>query len=242
LSRPFTPRNFSPPTPFTRVNGKIRAREVRVIDADQKNLGVISLGEAITLARAKGVDLVEIAPNAAPPVCRLVDFGKYRYELAKQEKEARKHQHANKVKEIQLSPNIDPHDFGVKLQHAINFLCEDMKVKVTLRFRGREMAHKEFGFQQVEKLVKSLTSFGHPDADPKLIGKGINVMLSPLPRAKRGKNPRQPEQDGESDGAPVLEEENDDAPKAEPAAEASTGNGKQFSNDAFVNLELKPRH
>jgi translation initiation factor IF-3 len=242
LSRPFTPRNFSPPTPFTRVNGKIRAREVRVIDADQKNLGVISLGEAITLARAKGVDLVEIAPNAAPPVCRLVDFGKYRYELAKQEKEARKHQHANKVKEIQLSPNIDPHDFGVKLQHAINFLCEDMKVKVTLRFRGREMAHKEFGFQQVAKLVKSLTSYGHPDADPKLIGKGINVMLSPLPRAKRGKNPRQPEQDGESENPPVIEDESNEAPKAEPVVPAPTGNGKQFTNDAFASLDLKPRN
>ncbi len=242
MSRPFTPRNFSPPTPFTRVNGKIRAREVRVIDADQKNLGVISLGEAISLARAKGVDLVEIAPNAAPPVCRLVDFGKYRYELAKQEKEARKHQHANKVKEIQISPNIDPHDFGVKLQHAINFLCEDMKVKVTLRFRGREMAHKEFGFQQVAKLVKSLTSYGHPDAEPKLIGKGINVMLSPLPRAKRGKNPRQPELEAESDGAPVVEEESHDAPTAEVAVQAATGNGKQFSNDAFASLELKPQH
>ena len=242
MSRPFSPRTFSPPASFTRVNGKIRAREVRVIGADQKNLGVISLGEAISLARAQQVDLVEIAPNAAPPVCRLVDFGKYRYELAKQEKEARKHQHANKVKEIQLSPNIDPHDFGVKLQHAINFLCEDMKVKVTLRFRGREMAHKEFGFQQVEKLVKSLTSYGHPDAPAKLIGKGINVMLSPLPRAKRGKNPRQPEQDGESDGAPAPEEENHDAPKGEESAQASTGNGKQFSNEAFASLELKPRH
>ena len=195
MSRPFTPRTFSPPASFARVNGKIRAREVRVIDGD-KNLGVISLGEAINLARAKGVDLVEIAATANPPVCRIVDFGKYRYELAKQEKEARKHQHANKVKEIQLSPNIDPHDFGVKLQHAIDFLCEDMKVKVTLRFRGREMAHKEFGFQQVEKLVKSLTTFGHPDAPAKLIGKGINVMLSPLPRAKRAKNPKQPEDDG----------------------------------------------
>jgi translation initiation factor IF-3 len=215
---------------------------VRVIDADQKNLGVISLGEAISLARAKGVDLVEIAPNAAPPVCRLVDFGKYRYELAKQEKEARKHQHANKVKEIQISPNIDPHDFGVKLQHAINFLCEDMKVKVTLRFRGREMAHKEFGFQQVNKLVQSLTSYGHPDADPKLIGKGINVMLSPLPRAKRGKNPRQHEQDGELNGAPgEAEETNHSAPESDSAAPAASGNGK-FANDAFANLELKPRH
>ncbi len=182
---------------FTRVNGKIRAREVRVIDSDKKQLGVLPLGEAINLARSKGVDLVEIAPNATPPVCRLVDFGKYRYELAKQEKEARKHQHANKVKEVQLSPNIDPHDFGVKLQHAINFLCEDMKVKITLRFRGREMAHKEFGFQQVEKFIASLTLFGHPDAPAKLIGKGINVMLSPLPRAKRAKNPRQAERDAE---------------------------------------------
>jgi translation initiation factor IF-3 len=158
-------------------------------------LGVMALGDAIRLAQTKAVDLVEIAPNATPPVCRLIAFGKYRYELAKQEKEARKHQHANKVKEIQLSPNIDPHDFGVKLQHGVDFLCEDMKVKITLRFRGREMAHKEFGFEQVDKFVKSLTPYGQPDAPPKLIGKGINVMLSPLPRAKRAKNPRQAERD-----------------------------------------------
>lgn len=196
MSRPYTPRTSSPVS-FTRVNGKIRAREVRVIDVDKKQLGVLQLSDAINLARTKGVDLVEIAPNANPPVCRLVDFGKYRYEMAKQDKEARKHQHANKVKEIQLSPNIDSHDFGVKTQHAINFLCEDMKVKITLRFRGREMAHKEFGFQQVNKLVKELLPYAHPDADPKLIGKGINVMLSPLPRAKRAKNPHQAERDAE---------------------------------------------
>ena len=157
----------------------------------------MALGDAINLARNRGVDLVEIAPNAQPPVCRVIDFGKYRYELAKQEKESRKHQHANKVKEIQLSANIDPHDFGVKLQHAVDFLCEDMKVKVTLRFRGREMAHKEFGFQQVEKFIKEATPYSHPDAPPKLIGKGINVMLSPLPRNKRAKNPRQAERDAE---------------------------------------------
>jgi translation initiation factor IF-3 len=201
------------------VNGKIRAREVRVIDSDKKQLGVLPLGDAINLARTKGVDLVEIAPNATPPVCRLIDFGKYRYELAKQEKEARKHQHANKVKEVQLSPNIDPHDFGVKLQHAINFLCEDMKVKVTLRFRGREMAHKEFGFQQVQKFIASLTPFAHPDAPPKLIGKGINVMLSPLPRAKRAKNPRQAERDAELAAALARGEtgdEDDDSNGVEP--------------------------
>ncbi len=239
MSRPYS-RSFSPPVPFARVNGKIRAREVRVIDGEQKNLGVMALGEAITLARSKGVDLVEVNPNATPPVCRLVDFGKFRYEQAKREKESRKNQHANKVKEVQLSPNIDPHDFGVKQQHAVDFLCEDMKVKITLRFRGREMAHKELGFQQVEKLIKSLLPFGHPDAPAKLVGKGINVMLSPLPRAKRGKNPREPGVDGESAAPAVAMETNEPEAKEERPAEAAAGDGKEFRNDAFASLELKP--
>ncbi len=162
---------------------------MRVIGTDHAQLGIISLGDALNLARAKGVDLVEIAPNAVPPVCRLVDFGKFRYEQSKKDKESRKHQHANKVKEIQLSPKIDPHDLGVKLTHAIDFLCEDMKVKVVLKFRGREMAHTEFGFACIEKFLKDTAPYSHPDSPPKLIGRAINVMLSPLPRAKRAKNP-----------------------------------------------------
>lgn len=234
LSRPYSPRPA--PGPFTRVNGKIRAREVRVIDVDKKQLGVLPLGDAINLARQKGVDLVEIAANANPPVCRLVDFGKYRYELAKQEKESKKHQHANKVKEIQLSPNIDPHDFGVKFQHAIDFLCSDMKVKVTLRFRGREMAHKEFGFQQVNKFVKNLTPYGHPDADPKLIGKGINVMISPLPRNKRAKNPRGEDIElPEDDSAKLAAEENE---SQENGDTNGTSAKEGFGNNAFSNLEI----
>lgn len=245
MSRPFPPRTFTPAAPFARVNGKIRAREVRVIDTDKKMLGVLPLNEAINLARTRGVDLVEIVPNATPPVCRLVDFGKYRYEQAKQDKESRKHHHANKVKEVQLSPNIDPHDFGVKLQHAIEFLCEDMKVKVTLRFRGREMAHKEFGFQQVEKFIKELITFAHPDAPPKLIGKGINVMLSPLPRNKRAKNPRQSERPPGSAPETDTDSENDSDADNEADTEApesandSEPNAKEFGNNAFANLELK---
>src|SRR5262245_42597997 len=178
---------------MVRVNGKIRAREVRVIGPEGQQLGIFSLGDAINMARSKGVDLVEVAATANPPVCRLVDFGKYRYEQAKKDKEARKHQHANKVKEVQLSPQIDPHDFTVKLNHAIDFLCEEMKVKVTLRFRGREMAHKEFGFNQVEKFTKEVAPYGHPDAPAKQVCKGITVMFSPRPRNKRAKNPHQPE-------------------------------------------------
>ncbi len=192
MSRPFAPRNSSS-TPFTRINGKIRAREVRVIADDGEQMGVMPLNDALNLARQRGVDLVEVAAQANPPVCKLIDFGKYRYEQAKKEKESRKHHHANKVKEIQLSATIDPHDFSVKLQHAIEFLCDEMKVKVALRFRGREMAHTEFGYQQVNNFIKELAPWGHPDSTPKLMGRSINVMLSPLPRNKRAKPPEEAE-------------------------------------------------
>ena len=245
---------------MVRVNGKIRAREVRVIGADGQQLGVFALADAINMARARGVDLVEIAANAVPPVCRIVDFGKYRYEQAKRDKEARKHQHANKVKEIQLSPQIDPHDFGVKLHHAIDFLCEEMKVKVTLRFRGREMAHKEFGFQQIEKFTKEVAIFGHPDAPPKLVGKGITVMFSPLPRNKRAKNPHQPSPDSalaneeshahaahEAHAADEAHEgheaENHAAPPRDQGAKnaaARSPSSSSFSNNPFSKLDLTP--
>jgi translation initiation factor IF-3 len=191
LSRPFPSRSSSFSGPFVRVNGKIRAREVRVIGDEGKQLGVMSLGQALTLARSQGVDLVEVAATANPPVCRLVDYGKFRYEQAKRDKESKKHQHATRVKELQLSPKIDPHDLGVKIGHAIDFLCEDMKIKVTLKFRGREMAHTEFGFQVIERFLNEIGPYGHPDFTPKLNGRAINVMISPLPRNKRAKHPNE---------------------------------------------------
>ena len=219
-----------------------------MIGADGSQLGVFSLGDAINMARAQGVDLVEIAPNAVPPVCRLVDFGKFRYEQSKKEKEAKKHHHANKVKEIQLSPSIDPHDFGVKLNHAIDFLCEEMKVKVSLRFRGREMAHKEFGFQTVYKFLKEVASYAHPDTEPKLIGKGITVMLSPLPRNKRAKHPR-PHPDGAPGPLQPREQAEEHRPPApmparhEPqpqhAERNNNNNQPAFANSPFAELDLK---
>ena len=186
---------------------------------------MLSLGEALNLARAAGVDLVEIAPNATPPVCRLVDFGKFRYEQSKKDKESRKHQHANKVKEIQLSPKIDPHDLGVKLTHAIDFLCEDMKVKVVLKFRGREMAHTEFGFQLIEKFLKDTAPFSHPDSPPKLVGRAINVMLSPLPRNKRAKNPHEGASKSHIQPGPNNHEHNgaDEHPAPPPRPRAQSG-------------------
>ncbi len=189
MSRPFS--RHQPQQPLHRVNGKIRAREVRVIGQDGEQAGVMDLPSALNLARAQGIDLVEIAPNAVPPVCRLVDYGKFKYELAKKERDSKKHQHANLVKEVQLSARIDPHDLGIKLEHSIGFLCEDMKLKVTLRFRGREMAHTEIGKQVVNKFLQDLEPWGHPDSPPKLIGRSINVMISPHPKHKRAKNPKE---------------------------------------------------
>lgn len=248
MSRPFPSRNSSPAS-FVRVNGKIRAREVRVIGVDGKQLGVIPLTDALNLARQNAVDLVEIAATANPPVCRLVDFGKYRYEQAKKEKESKKHQHASTVKEVQLSPRIDPHDLGIKVSHAIDFLCEDMKVKVALKFRGREMAHTEVGFQVITKFLSQIAPFGHEDFPPKLIGRGINVMISPLPRNKRAKNPRQL-----ADGTvPVnttktsVPDDNDDDDESEsangktvpmtPAPPAQPAGG--FANMPFNALDIK---
>ncbi|HVU07529.1 MAG TPA: translation initiation factor IF-3, partial [Verrucomicrobiae bacterium] len=186
-------------------------------------------------ARQHGVDLVEIAATANPPVCRLVEIGKFRYEQAKKEKESKKHQHASTVKEIQLSPRIDPHDLGIKTAHAINFLCEDMKVKASLKFRGREMAHTEIGFEVVNKFIADLASYGHPDFPPKLIGKGINVMISPLPRNKRAKNPHAAEHPPSH--APVNEKNHHDSPPNHkvPVSDAS----KTGLNNPFANLEIK---
>jgi translation initiation factor IF-3 len=227
-----------------RVNGKIRAREVRVIGPDHKQLGVYPLNDALNLARQHGVDLVEISPNAVPPVCRLVEIGKFRYELAKKEKESRKHQHASTVKEIQLSPRIDQHDLGIKLQHAINFLCEDMKVKVALRFKGREMAHTEIGFEVINKFLADVSPYGHPDFQPKLIGRSINLMISPLPRNKRAKNPHAAESESERAPGEGAGESNQPQPQPahasqKPKVQVNEQPSSGGLNNPFANLDIK---
>jgi len=232
LSRPFPSRNAPSPSSFFKVNGKIRAREVRVVGIDGGQLGILTLSDALNMARNEGVDLVEIAATAQPPVCRLVDFGKFRYEQAKKDKESKKHQHATTVKEIQLSPRIDPHDLGVKLDHAIDFLNEDMKVKVVLKFRGREMAHTEFGFQVMNKFIEDVAPYGHPDFQHKLVGRSITLMISPLPRSKRGKVPaKSGDDETPSNSKPAA---NNHTPK--PAAPKKQKDG--FGNNAFAKLDL----
>ena len=242
MSRPWSPRNKSS-GPLVRVNGRIRAREIRVIGSDGEQLGVMSLADGLTRARAEGLDLVEIAPTARPPVVRIVDYGKYRYEQSKKEKETRKHQHANRVKEIQLRPSTDPHDFEFKVNHAVDFLCEDMKVKVSLRFRGRENAHREIGFEVIKKFIVDLEPYGTPDFQPKLVGRGLTVMISPLPRTKRAPNPRQTksessEADSDSDSDSESEEDAM-SKKGESRSSGATSAKERFSNNPFSSLDAR---
>ena len=233
MSRPFPSRHSSSDS-YVRVNGKIRAREVRVIGVDGKQLGVLSLNDALAIARQHGVDLVEIAATATPPVCRLVNLGKFRYEKAKKEKDSKKHQHASIVKEIQLSPRIDPHDLAIKIEHAVGFLCEDMKVKIVLKFRGREMQHQEFGFHVVNKFLADIALYGRQDFDPKVIGRGISVMISPLPRNKRARNPYQVEGAATPvNSHPVKSESVQKPPAPAPAPPPDGG----FVNNPFADLQ-----
>jgi translation initiation factor IF-3 len=151
----------------------------------------MTLNAALRLAQDKGLDLVEIAANAVPPVCRIINYGKFLYEEAKRSKDVRAPQSASRMKELQLSPAIDPHDLAVKRDHAIQFLCDDLKVRIKLRFKGRQKAHKEVGFQVVNKFVKDVASYGLADSPPKMLGdRDLNVVLTPLHRDKRAKNPR----------------------------------------------------
>lgn len=163
---------------FVRVNQKIRAREVRVIDPEGKQLGVMPTSQALAAAQQNGMDLIEISPNANPPVCKIFDYGKFKYEAEKREREARKHQHASKLKEIKLRLNIDDHDYETKLHHMRGFLASAMKVKVSLFFRGRENARPEFGHELMRRVVRDLEGYGHTEVMPKLMGKSLTMMLS----------------------------------------------------------------
>ncbi|HHU86554.1 MAG: translation initiation factor IF-3 [Pelotomaculaceae bacterium] len=162
-----------------RINEEIRAREVRVIDADGTQLGIMSGREALRLAEEKQQDLVEIAPAAKPPVCKLMDFGKYKYEQSKREKEAKKKQKVISVKEVKLRPNIEDHDFEVKARNASRFLKDGDKVKATIIFRGREIVHTQIGQQLLKRLAEDVKDISTIERQPKLEGKNMIMILAP---------------------------------------------------------------
>jgi len=161
------------------VNFEIDVPQVRLIDAAGENRGVVSIREAIRLAEEAGLDLCEISPNAAPPVCKILDFGKYKYEAQKKAAEARKKQKVIEIKEIKLRPGIDTHDYDVKMKAMHRFLDEGDKVKVTLRFRGREMAHQELGMKVLERVRDDLAEKAKVESSPKMEGRQMTMVISP---------------------------------------------------------------
>ena len=162
-----------------RINEEIRAREVRVNAADGEQLGIMSLRDALDLAEQRHLDLVEIAPKAKPPVCRIMDYGKYLYEQQKREKEAKKRQRVIDVKEVKLRIRIEEHDFDVKTKNAIRFLQGGDKVKVTIMFRGRELTHPELGEELLNKMADKLQEFATVERKPKLEGRNMIMIVAP---------------------------------------------------------------
>lgn len=163
------------------INEQIRDKELRVIDADGTQLGIMSLRQALEIAEQKNLDLVKIAPQANPPVCKIIDYGKYRFEQTKREKEARKNQRVVEIKEVRLSLNIDTHDFETKRNHALRFISEGNKVKVSIRFRGREMGHPELGQEIMQRFAGAMSEVANVEKPAKLEGRTMLMFLAPKP-------------------------------------------------------------
>ncbi len=160
------------------MNGSITARQIRVVDADGEMRGVMTVREGIALAEEAGLDLIEVSPNADPPVCKILDYGKYKYETQKKNAEARKKQKVIEIKEIKIRPMIDDHDFNIKMRNAKTFLSEGDKVKITMRFRGREMAHQDIANSVLARVKAELGELGKVESEPSFEGRQIVMILS----------------------------------------------------------------
>lgn len=174
-----------------KVNREIRAPKVRVISSTGEQVGVVPIHEALLMAEEQGLDLVEIVPGSNPPVCKIINFGKFRYDQSKREKESKKSQHQIKVKEVKLKPNIDVHDLETKTRHARDFLVSGNKVKITCAFRGREVMHPEHGEKIVQKMCQELEDVSTIESPPKMLGRMLLAVLAPggVKKKKEGTKP-----------------------------------------------------
>ena len=206
----------------TRVNERIRAREVRLIDEEGQMVGVMTSSQALAMARERGLDLVEVSPMAVPPVCKLMDYGRFKYEQSKKENEARKHQKVSELKEIRLSPRTDDHDLSVKARKIEEFLAEGDKVKVGVRFRGRELAHPELGRQLLEKIIAGLKSIAVIERPPLMEGKIMSMIVSRAPGWEPPKKAAPVARSRKNSHGPASE-----ATEATEATEVSADNGAE---------------
>ena len=163
------------------INEQIRDKELRVVDSDGTQLGIMPLKQALELAEQRDLDLVKIAPQAKPPVCKIIDYGKFRFEQSKREKEQRKNQRIVEIKEVRLSLNIDTHDFETKKNHALRFIAEGNKVKASIRFRGREMGHPELGQEIMDRFAQAMGEVANVETPAKLEGRTMLMFLAPKP-------------------------------------------------------------
>src|SRR5271157_5143030 len=171
---------------FVRINERIRAKEIRVIDEEGRQLGVMPPFEALKLAREQGLDLVEVSPTANPPVCRIINYGKYLYQQSKRQHEARKHQKSIELKEVKFRPQTGEHDFTVKREHILAFLKDGDKVKATIMFKGRQMAHRELGWKMMQRLIEEVGEVALVESRPKQEGPNLTAVLAPKKTGGKG--------------------------------------------------------
>ncbi|MFP5519793.1 MAG: translation initiation factor IF-3 [Bdellovibrionia bacterium] len=193
-----------------RVNREIRAAQIRVIDEEGNMLGVMTPNEGVRLAEERGLDLLEIAPTATPPTCKIMDYGKWKYENKKKAAAARKKQAVVTVKELQMRPRTDQHDFETKMKHARRFILDGDKVKITIRFLGREMAHQEIGMELLKRCIEFVKEISIIEAAPKMEGKNLFLLIGPDPVKIKDYLKANPSKGGKEEVLPELKEENFD--------------------------------
>ena len=209
-----------------RINNRIRAPQVRLIDDEGGQLGIVQLREALAIAEERGLDLMEVAPNAVPPVCRIVDYGKFRYEQTKKDREARKNQKQAELKEVRLKPKTDDHDLEVKAKQARKFLLAGDKVKFTVRFRGREIFHPDIGREMLEQMAEDLRDVATVEQRPLMEGRALSLMLAPSAKAaasSKPKPPREPRPPAESREQSTAAPSQQAPAAPEPAADEANG-------------------
>ena len=214
------------------MNERIRAREVRVIDEKGVQMGVMPPHEALRVARERDLDLIEVAPNSQPPVCRILDYGKHKYEQAKRERETRRKQRSSEVRRLQMKPQIGQHDLGIKLRKLREMLGEGSKVRVSLRFRGREMSRPELGTQLLERITQELSDVAQAEGRPQREGRLMNLMLAPKPSIRAAKPAKPKEQKVSRHAKKQAKKEQQVAEQPQPAEHVGEAQDAEDSGEA----------